>query len=292
MKNSDRYLDLLKKSLLNQLYIEDGVRITFLVYQILGNTHRSIDATISEYLNIRRSYFFEQMVAKIKCGGMAVALFDNANGETFELKEARNFAFNAHSMIGIPRMNQLHACLDTILLENIQGDLIETGVWKGGATIFMRGFLAAHGITDRKVWVADSFCGLPPPTTEQDKGVDFSLAVYPYLAVPEKMVKALFERYDLYDEQVCFLAGWFKDTLPAAPINKLALLRLDGDMYESTWDALTALYHKVTPGGFIVVDDYLSYPGCRDAVDEFRNAENVQSPLVPIDEVSVFWRKD
>jgi O-methyltransferase len=164
-------------------------------------------------------------------------------------------------------------------------------VWRGGATIFMRGYLAAHGITDRTVWVADSFAGLPPPTLAQDAGHDYSAAVAPILAISREEVEGLFRRYDLLDRQVKFLQGWFKDTLPTAPIDRLAVLRLDGDLYESTMDALNALYAKVSAGGFVIVDDYHDIDPCKQAVDEFRARYGVTDPITDIDWSGVYWRK-
>jgi O-methyltransferase len=169
--------------------------------------------------------------------------------------------------------------------------MIETGVWRGGATIFMRGLLAAHGINDRVVWVADSFQGVPPPTHPQDANFDLSAKVYPFLTVSRKEVQGLFERYGLLDDQVKFLEGWFKDTLASAPIETLSILRLDGDLYESTMDALNPLYAKVTTGGFIIVDDYYSCPPCKRAVDDFRATKGISDEMFKIDDQSVFWRK-
>lgn len=125
----------------------------------------------------------------------------------------------------------------------------------------------------------------------QDQNQDFSKEIFPYLAVSQEKVEELFRRYDLLDHNVKFLKGWFKDTLPNAPIEKLALLRLDGDLYTSTRDSLRSLYHKVTEGGFIIVDDYYSFPGCRDAVDDFRRQHKITSELIRIDEWSTYWRK-
>ena len=82
------------------------------------------------------------------------------------------------------------------------------------------------------------------------------------LAVPEEEVKANFRRYGLLDDQVRFLPGWFKDTLQDAPIDRIAVLRLDGDLYESTIQALDALYPRVSPGGFCIIDDYLAVKAC------------------------------
>ncbi|MGH0945612.1 TylF/MycF family methyltransferase [Bacillus mycoides] len=197
----------------------------------------------------------------------------------------------AHSMIGRSRMNQLHDAMETIIKENIDGDFIETGVWRGGACIFMRGFLKAYGITNRKVWVADSFEGLPTPDIKnypQDK--DDTLYQYDYLRVSLEEVQKNFKKYDLLDDQVHFLKGWFKDTLPTAPVEKIAIARLDGDMYESTMDSLTNLYHKISPGGFIIIDDY-ALPTCEKAIFDFRKKYSIETPLIPIDNLSVYWRK-
>ncbi|MBJ8104033.1 MULTISPECIES: TylF/MycF family methyltransferase [Bacillus cereus group] len=198
----------------------------------------------------------------------------------------------AHSMIGRLRINQLHNAMETIIKENIDGDFIETGVWRGGACIFMRGFLKAYELTNRKVWVADSFEGLPKPDIEnypQDK--DDTLYQYDYLRVPLEEVQKNFKKYDLLDSQVQFLKGWFKDTLPSAPIGKIALARLDGDMYESTMDSLTNLYDKVSPGGFIIIDDF-ALPTCKAAIFDFREQNSIKAPLIPIDNLSVYWRKE
>ena len=127
-----------------------------------------------------------------------------------------------------------------------------------------------------------------PWSTEEIKG---TVAKAAEIALSLEEVQELFARYDLLDEQVGFLKGWFKDTLPTAPIERLALLRLDGDLYESTMDALTALYDRLSPGGFVIVDDYYALAACQQAVDEFRAARGADEPLERIDRDSVFWRK-
>ncbi len=150
-------------------------------------------------------------------------------------KEGRIWPGYADSMIGRKRLDNLQFCIETALREGVEGDLIETGVWRGGACIFMRAVLAAYGVADRKVFVADSFEGLPRPDAAKypaDKGD--SLYKHPFLAVSRENVENNFRKYGLLDEQVVFLQGWFKDTLPKAPIQKLSILRLDGDMYGST----------------------------------------------------------
>ena len=104
-------------------------------------------------------------------------------------------------------------------------------------------------------------------------------------------VQENFRRYSLLDDQVRFLKGWFCDTLPKAPIGQLAVLRLDGDLYESTMDGLNALYSKVSPGGFVIVDDYGDFAPCRNAVNEFRQLHGINEPIEKIDWTGVFWRK-
>ena len=153
----------------------------------------------------------------------------------------------------------------------------------------MRGILKAYNITDRKVFVADSFEGLPKPEYKEDKG-DTHHTFGDILAVSKEQVQENFRKYDLFDDQVVFLKGWFKDTLSNAPINKLSILRLDGDMYGSTMDALLSLYPKLSGGGYCIIDDYY-LPNCKKAVDDYRKENNINSPIIKIDSDSVYWKK-
>jgi O-methyltransferase len=198
----------------------------------------------------------------------------------------------AHTMIGMPRLENLQWCVEEVLKDGIQGDLIETGVWRGGATIFMRGILKAYGVTDRCVWVADSFAGLPQADrVRYPKESDLELHLQQDLAVSLETVKRNFQRYGLLDDQVQFLKGWFRDTLPSAPIEKLAVMRLDGDLYESTMDALVNLYGKLSRGGFVIIDDYNTLKSCNDAVEDFRKEWGVTSELFLIPGAGAYWRK-
>ena len=198
----------------------------------------------------------------------------------------------AHTMIGKRRMANLRALVENVILHGVDGDFIETGVWRGGACIYMRAILHAYGVTDRKVWVADSFEGLPPPNAElypADHGDLFH--TYPELAVSLDEVKRNFAHYGLLDVRVEFLKGWFRDTLPSAPIKALSILRLDGDMYESTMDALNSLYDRLSVWGFVIVDDYHVVEGCRKAVDEFRCERGLVDRIEEIDGVGIYWQK-
>jgi hypothetical protein len=194
-------------------------------------------------------------------------------------------------MIGLKRLNNLEACITDVIRRRIPGDLIETGVWRGGASIFMRAVLKAYREQDRLVWLADSFQGLPKPNARKypaDAGD--KLWKEALLAVPVEEVKENFRRYGLLDGQVRFLVGWFRDVLPKAPIERLAVLRLDGDMYESTTDALIHLYPKLSLGGYVIIDDY-ALPTCRAAVEDFRARHGITEPLQPIDQIAKFWQR-
>jgi Macrocin-O-methyltransferase (TylF) len=207
---------------------------------------------------------------------------------------------DAISMLPVVRFDNLRSCIATVLADKVPGDFIETGVWRGGATIFMRAMLRVHDVTDRTVWVADSFEGLPVPDADkfplEAKAVSGPMMKTQMnnLAASLEDVQANFKAYGMLDGQVRFLKGWFRDTLPTAPIQRLAILRLDGDLYESTMDGLTNLYDKVSPGGFVIVDDYGEemWTYCAKAVDEFRAARGIKTPLVRVDSRCWFWRKE
>jgi O-methyltransferase len=179
-----------------------------------------------------------------------------------------------------------------VLKDGVPGDFIETGIWRGGSVILMRAILKAYGVTDRTVFAADSFEGLPKPDAGSypaDKGDRHW--TYKQLAVSLEEVRANFDRYGLLDDQVRFLKGWFKDTLPEAPIERLAVVRLDGDMYESTMTAMKALYPKLQPGGFLIVDDYGALKGCKQAIEDYRTQYSINEPIEIIDWSGVYWRK-
>jgi O-methyltransferase len=199
---------------------------------------------------------------------------------------------NGMTMIGWERLTNLQHCVEDVLESRVSGDMIETGVWRGGATIFMRALLNVHGAHDRCVWVADSFEGLPRPDADayppdrRDRH-----HVYKYLEVTQDEVERNFERYGLLDDGVRFLRGWFRDTLPGLRSRAWSLIRLDGDMYESTTLALEHLYPQLSPGGYVVIDDYGAVPSCRRAVHDFRSNHNVSEEMQAIDWTGVFWRK-
>ena len=207
-------------------------------------------------------------------------------------KEGRDIPHDAETMVGRLRLDQLQRCITDVLDQEVPGDLLEAGGWRGGAAIFMRAVLKAHGVSDRRVFVADSFQGLPRPEPNRfPHDAEDVLWSRPQLAVSIETVKANFQRYGLLDDRVCFLPGFFDVSLRSADIGALAILRVDADMYQSTTEVLDRLYPKVSAGGCVIIDDYGAMTSCRAAVDDFRKREGVVEELCWIDWTGVFWRK-
>lgn len=220
---------------------------------------------------------------------------DKWSGGKYNLKirdRGLDWPSRAHTMIGIQRMGNIRKLTEYVITHNVPGDLIEAGVWRGGACIYMRAILKAYGVTDRIVWCADSFEGLPEPDAQQfpQDARDIHHTFEP-LKVPLEEVKDNFTKYALLDGQVKFLKGWFKNTLPDAPMKRLSIARLDGDMYQSTSEGLMYLYDKISPGGYVIVDDYGAVPGCRAAVNDFRRKHGITTSIHNIDGIGVYWQK-
>jgi hypothetical protein len=200
----------------------------------------------------------------------------------------------AETMVGLARLGNVLDCTARALADGVPGDLVETGVWRGGTAIYLRAILAALGDTGRTVWACDSFEGLPEADADRyPMDVPMRLHEHDQLAVGLDRVRAAFDRYGLLDEQVRFVPGWFRDTLPGlgTEIGPIAVLRLDGDLYESTIDALTHLEPLVSDGGFVIVDDYNGIEACRQAVHDHREQQGITSPIHEVDWTAVWWRK-
>lgn len=223
------------------------------------------------------------------------AIFPESTRGTYvpELRDdGRDVPASAHTMIGARRLHHLRECAEQVLRDGVPGDFIEAGVWRGGASIMMRAVLAAYGVDDRLVWLADSFRGIPPPNPEKypaDAGMHFEHIAE--LAVPVHVVQENFRAHGLLDDRVRFVEGLFSDTLEHVPAREFAIVRLDGDLYESTLDALDALYPRLARGGFAIVDDYGAYPACRAAVEDYRTRHGIDDPIETIDWTGVFWRR-
>jgi len=197
------------------------------------------------------------------------------------------------SMIGRKRMDHLQHCVETALAEGIEGDLMECGVWRGGAVILMQALLDLHDVADRRVVAADSFEGMPRPDTAAfpADALHRDHSNETVLCVSLEQVKENIAHFGFDPDRIVFLKGWFKDTLPNAPVDRLAVLRLDADLYESTMQIFENLYHRISPGGFVIVDDYGSWEACRIACHEFRERIGETAPIEPIDWSGAYWRK-
>ena len=146
-------------------------------------------------------------------------------------------------------------------------------------------------VLNKKLFVADSFMGLPKPTHDLDIKYDYSQEVMPILSISKDEVINNFKKYSLYDDSIIFLEGWFNDSLKNNNI-KLSLLRVDGDLYESTITVLEECYKNISNGGVIIVDDYGDFPQCKIAVDEFREKNNISNPIISIDWSGIYWIKN
>jgi Macrocin-O-methyltransferase (TylF) len=238
------------------------------------------------YLDLMQKCIINSIYEDPNQGFWSPKVFDSQAREL-----GRDWPLKAHSMIGNRRMSNLRQITEYVIANNIPGDFIETGVWRGGACIMARAIMKAYGVTDRRVWVADSFCGLPAPNPKYEADATDQHHSFPELAVSLEEVKSNFSKYDLLDDQVVFLKGWFSETLPHADIHRVAVLRLDGDMYESTTDGLANLYDKVSGGGFVIVDDFGAVEGCKRAVMDFRKERGIEDRIQDIDGIGAFWRK-
>lgn len=268
-----RYLRLLKRALVNLLYPELELQLKFLRDESRGGlAGNDLKRHLRDLGESSPEAFARHRANKLSGRGMEHC---------------------PHTMIGRFRLDNIERCAEQIFADGIEGDFLEAGVCQGGATILMRALQIVHGEALRRTWVVDSFRGVPPSDKDEDRryGLDLEEARQPWLACSEARVRDHFARYDLLDGQVEFVAGWIAESLPKAPIGRLAMLRLDLDLYSSTQECLDLLYDKVSPGGYVIVDDYFWLVCCRDAVDDFRARRGIVEPIMPIDASGIFWRK-
>ena len=161
-----------------------------------------------------------------------------------------------------------------------------------GASILIAG-LNKYFNFNRKVYVAESFEGLPPPDPNYQDDQGSTLHNISWLSVDIDTVKNNFKKYNLLDDNVIFIKEFFENSLKNSGIDKLSLLRLDGDMYSSTIQVLEELYDKVSIGGYIIIDDYnCEAVACKKAVDDFRNMRKIITQIERIDWYGVFWKKE
>ena len=214
-----------------------------------------------------------------------------------ERVQGRDWPLHALTMTGLARLDDLEACVESVVRDSVPGDLIELGSWRGGSSILMRSTLNCLGDGDRTVWVADSFQGFPEPEPANVSGgyagsLAPYFAVFDFLAVPLEEVQASFARFGC-EQGVRFVPGFFEETLPdlAGGDRRWSVIRLDGDTYDVTLLALRCLYPSLSPGGYVVVDDYRDIDECRQAVDDFRREQAIAEPIEPVDWSCARWRR-
>jgi hypothetical protein len=203
-----------------------------------------------------------------------------------------DWPFGGLTMIGLSRLDDLQTCIESVIADGVDGDVIEAGVWRGGASILARATLDSLGADDRTVWVADSFQGLPPPDPEafpEDHELDLSQV--DFLSVPSEEVLGYFARFGC-EAGVELVEGYFDQTLPTLRDHRWAVVRLDGDSYEATWVGLESLYPGLSAGGYLIVDDYVLIEECRRAVDEYRSQNGITEPIEQVDWNGIRWRRE
>lgn len=206
-----------------------------------------------------------------------------------ERAKGKDWPLTAESMIGLDRMNQFHEALDTVRLEKIEGDIVETGIWRGGAIIFAASYLKVYGLSSKKVFGCDSFEGLPKPDPDYPIDAGDIHHTINILGVSLPEVVSNLVKYGVDPQDVKLVKGWFKDTLPQLDVEAISILRLDGDMYSSTIQSLNALYHKVTNGGYVIIDDWC-LEGARKALEDFFSPKSLPI-IIDIDGTGAYFRK-
>jgi len=252
----------------------------------------AIEELRSRYLDLLEKSLLNTIYGESKLEMRMRAILQRVRHPYLTRRGALAWPARAHTMIGPKRLRNLRELVECTIREDIPGDYIETGVWRGGACILIRGILAAYGINNRRVFCADTFRGLPRPNPKQyPEDKRDRLFSFAELAVSEPTVRRNFAAYDLLDDRVVFLKGLFGETLPTLSSGRFSLIRLDGDMYESTLDALTHLYDRLSDGGFVIIDDYGGLKGCRKAVHDFLAKRSLKVEIHAVDETGVWMRK-
>ncbi len=207
--------------------------------------------------------------------------------------DGSDWPLNGLTMVGLRRLDDLQACVESVVADGVEGDLIEAGAWRGGASILMRATLDTLAAHERTVWVADSFQGFPEPQLgSEDQDLDLHMSAIDYLAPAVEQVRGHFARFG-YTRGVTFVPGFFEETMESLRGRRWSVIRLDADGYNATRLALEALYPGLAAGGYLVIDDYFHFqlPVCRRAVDDFRAEHAITEPIERIDWTGARWRR-
>ncbi len=262
-----RYLDLVKAAVLDEHYLENELRIQHLLACVAGTESLSLRGLRDP------GRYLTKDVRRLEQARRAGELpTGSVNGDVQDAL--------ALTQVGRTRLDHLERCLDTLREAAVEGDVVDCGTGRGGTAIFLAAYLAGHELFGRRLWVADRFGGGAAPDEDSP----------PWFSPDLNTVREGFERFDVLDDRVRFLQGAPSETLAAAPIDDIALLRVDRQDPEEVSAILRAVYDKVRPGGFVVIDDYGS-TACADAVEAFRSERGVQGELERIDGSAACWRK-
>ena len=210
----------------------------------------------------------------------------------------------ALSMSGVRRSDHFVALVSQAVSDGIPGHVIETGVWHGGLSLLAAKTLEVLGETSRRMYLADSFRGIPP-TPKDGKRYTAQDVKAQHIGILNNnsalWVQDAAYRFGFTRDQLRFVIGFFNESIPrlikAEPGIGFAVVRLDGDAYHSTWDAITLLYPRLAPGGFLIVDDYTEWEGCRRAILDYRRKHDIRAPLTLIPHrqqewhIGAYWRK-
>ena len=171
-------------------------------------------------------------------------------------------------------------------IEGIEGDFVECGVYRGGSA----GVLAHQMLRSkmkRRLWLFDAFAGMPAATQEDDH---YSHAIEGRFVGSERDTHRVLRRIGLPEDSYKVVVGWFDETLPQSDCTRIALLHVDCDFYDPVRLVLERLYPSLQPGGYVILNDYGSFQGCRKATDEF--LPSIGSPqLIQIDHDAYYFRK-
>jgi hypothetical protein len=272
----DRYINLIKKSLQEDAYHDpenSGYLDNIRKLQETGCVNKTIAALREGYLDL---------VKKSVLG----TLYYNPNNPNNRniIRSLRKTCCSEDAV------NALKYCMQEVEKNRISGDFLEAGVWAGGMTIFMKAFIEAYSNKTRNLWVLDSFKGWPVVNDDPDAKQCNNQNI-PWVMVSLETVKSNFSKYDLLDNRINFIEGFFSETLPSISVGQLAILRLDSDLYASTMESLNALYPKLAVGGYVIIDDYGCFNSCDRAVNEYREQHNINDKMVKQGSVGVYWQK-
>lgn len=198
-----------------------------------------------------------------------------------------------YSMCDSHEIDQTEQLLLHLITNNIHGCIVETGVWRGGMGMYMKAILNEYK-DNRDIYLFDTYKYFPPPNNNNIKDNDIHSIVELLFQNMQSVeqVKQNFERFNLLDNHVFFVAGLFSETIPYTDVGDIAILRLDSDYYESTMFVLEHYYKNIVPGGFLIIDDYNNhYLGCKDAIHDFRKKYNITNKIVDDKIGSVYWQK-